>query len=277
MKPALIAFILTAQLISFSSPRAAGTQWELDKSTDPFTDETVAIAIGSSGVGINQNSAVVRCKGMEFSTYFNFREYLGNDLMKVRYRVNKEKPVEDRWFPSSKGTAIFAGHDAHLARLLMTGDSFVIEVTDYRGVGHAASFDLSGSYGVIAPVLEQCRVAEIGLHEKVVGLRMDIALELERWGPRNISVKKQILASLGKYDGPNDSSIEPEFAPAVQAFYDAYIEQCRRKDISGTSCRSLQIFWDHNMKPVMPSASSLIYERASGSLKEQAGKLKIGD
>ncbi len=275
-RQALVISLLTILTISPLFADASDSKWTLDTKTDPFTDETVAIAVGSSGAGTNKNSAVIRCKGTEFSTYFNFREYLGNDLMEVRYRVNKEKVVEDKWLPSSKGTAIFAVDDAHLARLLMTGDSFVIEVTDFRGVGHTASFDLSGSYDAIAPVLKQCGVAEIGLHDNVPGLRLDIALDLERWGPRNISVNKQILASLGEYDGPHDSSIEPEFALAVQAFYDSYIERCRQKKISGTHCETMQIFWDNNMESDWrPLVTSVI--RASGNLKKQAGKLKIGD
>lgn len=256
---------------------ASDSRWKLDTKTDPFTDETVTTAVGLSGTGIREKKAVVRCKGMELSTYFVFPEYLGSDLMNVKYRVNKKIPVEERWFPSSKGTAVFAGDDAHLARLLMTGDSFIIEVTDFRGVPNTASFDLSESRDFIASVLKKCEIDEVGLHEKIPGLRLDIALELERWGPQNISVNKQILSSLGRYDGPQNSFIEPDFAMAVQSFYDSYIKRCRQKKITGTSCRSMRIFWKNNMKPVMPSASFLIYERATGNLKGEAGKMSIGE
>ena len=264
-------------IIAVSAAEATShSTWKIQKDTDPFTDETVSVAM-TFGSSSSSRSVVVRCKGTEFSAYVNFADYLSNDSVDVRYRLDKDQPVTERWSPSSDGTAVFGRHQEHLARLLMKGSLFVIEAIDYRGVPHRASFKLSGSSDAISPVLEQCGVQKIGLHEKVQGLRLDMALHLDRWGPRGIAIYKQILSSLGKYNGPHNSSIEPEFALVVQDFYDSYIDRCRMRKISGTSCSSLHIFWDNDMKPIMPFPSSIIYEIASGDLKDQAGKLRLGD
>ena len=271
--------IVTATLSLVTITVAATTlssSWRYNEDTDPFTDETVSVAT-TFGRQNSSTSVVILCKGTKFSAYVQFADYLSNNSVDIRYRIDKAPSVSEIWSPSSAGTAVFGRHQEHLARLLMKGHSFVIEAVDYRGVPHRASFNLTGSSDAIEPVLKQCGVPQVALHEKVPGLRLDMSLHLERWGPRGISINKQILTSLGKYNGPPNSSIEPEFALAVQDFYDNYIDRCRERKVSGTSCQSLQVFWDNAMTPIMPHPSFIIYESATGELRSQAGKLRLGD
>ena len=249
----------------------------MDEKTDPLTDEKVTTAISSYTVGLAQRSAVVRCKGTKLEVYFGFGEFLDNDRVPVRYRLDKEPPLDEKWFPSAEGTAVFAREDADIARLLMKGTTFIVEAKDFRGQPHRASFDLSGARQTLSRVLQQCGVSEEGLDQKVEGLRREIALDLERWGPRNISTNKSVLRALGAYDGPQDTTIDPAFALAVQHFYDDYIQQCRENKLSGVNCNSLHIFWKSGIKPIMLPVSALIYERASGDLKKEAGKLRMGE
>ena len=260
----------------FAPNSATAESWKLTKDTDPFTDETVAVATASDS-GNPTRSLVVRCKGTKFSVYVNFGEYLSNKSVVVRYRVDKQETAKEEWHPSTSGSAAFVGEEKHFARLIVSGNSLLVEALDYRGVAHRASFSLTGSAEAIGPVMEQCGVSRVGLHDMVDGLRLDMALRLERWGPRNISTYKKILISLEKYNGFPDASIEPEFALAVQDFYDTYIHQCRNRQITGTNCDILHIMWENNLEPIMPLPSSVIYERASGELKDQAGKLHLGE
>ena len=267
----------TIACLAHASLAMAGPGWVLDEKVDPLTDEKIATAMSNYAVGLAQRSAVVRCKGTKLEVYFGFGEFLNNDRVPVRYRLDKNPLVDEKWFPSAEGTAVFAHEDAEIARLLIKGTTFIIEAEDFRGQPHRASFDLSGARQTLSHVLQQCGVSEAGLDQEVEGLRREIALDLERWGPKNISTNKRILRALAAYDGPQNTTIEPAFALAVQRFYDYYLQQCREKKLSGSNCDSLHIFWKSGMEPVMPPVSAVIYERAPAGLKDEAGKLRVGE
>ncbi len=268
----LLVFVPTAAV--------AGSGWLLDKKVDPLTDQNVVTALSSYSVGITKRTAIVRCTGAKLEVYFDFGEFLNNDLVPIRYRVDKASLVDEEWFPSADGTAVFAKEGAELARLLMGGSMLIIEAQDFRGQPHRASFDLTGANTALKPVLEQCGVSQVGMDQQIEGLRREVALELERWGPKTISMNKRILASLGAYNGAQDTSIGPDFALAVQSFYDAYISKCRDGQLRGVKnnyCYSLRVFWKAGMRPVMRAISAVIYEQSPSELKQEAGKLGMGE
>lgn len=187
-----------------------------------MTDETVEIASTSYKEGTQLRGLLVRCTNKKLDIYVEFGEYLSNKSVDVRYRIDKNQLVEESWFPSARGTAVFAKEDADLARQMLGGSTMIVEAHDYRGQSYRATFDLVDGKSSITKVLESCGTALIGMSERVSGLRSDVALEFERWGPRNISVNKKILAALGAYSGAQDTTLDPEFALAAQTFYDNY-------------------------------------------------------
>lgn len=253
---------------------AQAASWQLEEKQDPLTDESVSTASLLEG----RQGAVVRCKKRNLDTYFNVGDYLGNKLIEVRYRVDKQPLVSDRWLPSADGTAVFASDEADVARQLLSGTTLVIEATDFRGQPHRATFNLEGASVAIEPVLRACGVALQGMEQTVSGLREDIASDLERWGPTYILTQKKILTANGAYNGPLDSTIEPAFALAAQTYYDRYIEDCKAGRVSGVNCNSLKLSLKYSSKdPRMPPLGSIIYETATGALKQEAGKLHIGD
>jgi hypothetical protein len=244
---------------------------------DPFTDQCVVTALASYAEGMSKRTACIRCAGAKLDVCFDFGEFLADDRVSIRYRIDKGPVANEEWFPSAEGTAVFANEPAELVRFLMRGSMLNIEAQDFRGQPHRASFDLAGASALLKAVLDNCGVSDIGMHLLVEGLRREVGLELERWGPKNISINKRILARLGAYDGALDTSIEPKFAIAVQRFYDAYISKCRDGELNGASCESLRIFWKAGMTPVMPPISAVIYERAPSDLMHEAGDLKMGE
>ena len=273
------------------STEASDSQWQRHKHNDPFTDE-VTIVASTEGVENSSQSTIVRCKGTKFDTYVNFGGSLGDDFVHIRYRLDKTKPVSERWLTSDDGTSAFADKEMHLARLLMDGNTFIIEARGARGSTHLASFSLTGSSSAIGSVMEHCGVSRVGMHQRVNGLRLDMALELEIWGPKGISVRKRILSSMGKYEGSLDNAIESKFALAVQDLYDEFMEQCRQRRgpaMSTTSCSTFHTLIDGRRKLgmkvdesimdlVTPDAASVIYQLApEGSLKKEAGNLKYRD
>lgn len=273
----IIRYFLCVAALAYASAATATSGWVFSKSVDSLTDKNIATAMSSHKDGLDQRTAVVRCAGEKLEIYFGFGGFLNDDRVPVRYRLDKHPLVKAMWLPSADGSAVFATEAADLARLLMKAKTFVIEATDFRGKPYRASFGLAGAKKKISAVLKQCGLSEIGLDHQVKGLRHKIALDLERWGPKNISINKKILVALGAYNGPMDSTIEPSFALAVQRFYDNYIKQCKEGKVSGVNCSSLRIFWKSGMQPVMPPVSAVLYERAPEDLKKEEDNLTIGE
>jgi hypothetical protein len=257
----------------------ANSGWVVEKKTDPLTDEGVTTAISTYSAGRVKRTVVVRCIGKQLNVIFDFGEFLNNDQVPIRYRLNKTPLTEAKWFPSAEGTAVFADEDAEIARMLMQGGTFIVEAEDYRGQPHRSTFNLSGSSGAIQPVLKQCGLSSAGMDQEIEGLRKDIALDLERWGKKNISMGKRVLMSLGAYNGPQDSTIEPGFALAVQRFYDDYIAKCKEGKLQGVTCTAHRITWEPGwpQPQIMPPILAVIHEQAPVQLREEVGKLKMGE
>jgi hypothetical protein len=93
--------------------------------------------------------------------YFEFDEYLGGDLVNVRYRVDKGELEHDRWGPSARGTMVFASKPEVVVYKLVHGSEFIIEAEDFRGVRHRSTFSLMGSSEAILPIMKACGVDDV--------------------------------------------------------------------------------------------------------------------
>jgi len=248
--------------------------WQLTEKQDALTDESVTTATWADAG--SRQGAVVRCKNKSLEAYFTLGQYLGSKITKVRYRIDKQPLVDEYWMPSADGTAVFAREQAAIARAMLHASSIVVEATDFRGQPHRGTFNLEDASVAIEPVLRACGAPLQGMEEQVPGLSARVARDLERWGPVYTQTNKEILASKGLYSGPIDSTIEPAFALAAQAFYDDYIERCKAGKISGPNCHSMQVSWKLGKEP-STGVGSLIYDQSSGALKRKAGALKIKD
>ncbi len=191
---------------SVLSTHALGSQWILQEEPDPFTDEVAATAYATSSEDPSRVVAVRCGSDKKFTVYVIFGEYLGNSRIDIQYRIDKGSVASERWFPAAGGTAVFARQERHLARQLMEGSMFIVSAVDFRGVKYVAAFDLAGSSNVIGPVLEYCGIPSTGMHQEVDGLRLEVSLQIERWGPQNVYLNKEVLSGLGEYDGPLDSA-----------------------------------------------------------------------
>ena len=260
----LTGVVLFIVMVFATSLAIAQDKWSFEERIDELTDKKIAVA---SHNPTRKTGVSVRCEQRtkrrgKFEVYFVFGEYLNRKTVPIRYRIDKGTLVEDKWWPSAKGTGVFAspGHGAEITRQMMRGSKVIVEATDFRGQRHRIRFGLAGASKAIEPVLQLCSISRIALHEKIQGLRKEISLEMELWGPKNIRVNKKILSALGDYDGTIDDKIESSFALAVQKFYDARVKV--RSSLN---------------KLVKPHVSMIIYRTAPEALKKEAGKLFIGD
>lgn len=278
----LISTALFAIMFFATSLAMAQDNWSLEEKIDELTDNKIAVA----SLSTRNTGAYIRCqqstkrKG-KFEVYFVFGEYLNTKRVPIRYRIDKGTLVEDKWWPSAKGTGVFVspGHGAEIARQMMRGSKMIVEATNFRGQRHRVRFGLAGASKAIEPVLQLCSISRIALHEKMKGLRKEISLEIELWGPKNIRVKKKILSVLGAYEGAINENIDNSFALSVQKFYDAKLLNCKK-----SNSPEAETNWCWSFKtlaslknPPMPSAGQMIYEAAPNNLKKEAGKLYIGD
>lgn len=265
-------FVITSVLAAAGLVHSQ-TIWSLSTKNDSLTDAVVTTATLRAG----DKALTVRCNGTRLEFYVDFGRYLSSELVSVRYRIDKAALHEELWNPSATGTAIFARDDASITRDLIGGETFIIEAQDYRGQPHRASFDLGNAQDVLPGVLEKCGLGVVSLDEVVDGLRKEIALALERWGPKMTDVYMRALTDLGFYNGPIVEKVNPEFALAVQVAYDDYIERCRTRRIKGINCDAYRLLWDSGKSSMMPAVSAVLYEIAPKKMKAEAGKLRIGD
>lgn len=275
-----VAFrLMISASIALTSASLAGaaTNWSLYQSADPLTDQHVVTASTSYSEGWREKQVAVRCVGKKLEVFVHFGEFLSTDDVTIRYRFDKNSLVEENWATSAKGTAVFANESADIARLLMRGKRFIIEAVDFRGQPYRATFDLKGSSEKIASVLKECGKSYLGFDKNGQSVRREIALEMDRWGPKNILVKKKILKALEFYAGVLNSTIEPEFAVAVQFFYDDYASACRKGLVTSTSCDLYRWGWKDKNPKLVPSVSGVIYNSAPAQFKDEAGRLLINE
>lgn len=94
--PCLVVLLASGQVLA--------SEWEYEKEIDDFTDTTKCYAYTTNQT---DGALIVRHNQKELQILVIFDEYLSNDYVEYRYRIDKGKPVNDSAVVSAKGTAIF--------------------------------------------------------------------------------------------------------------------------------------------------------------------------
>lgn len=140
--------------------------WQFVAQEDDFTNQNTSyVFLRSDRAGETFSDApaqlVVRCDGSGGSEIFVVANgYIGarNDQIPVRYRFGENAPVSERWNESTSGTAAFLPRGYQDFRTgLATRQSFIFEITDYRGSRYSAEFDgVSVNEDMLEYVLSGC-------------------------------------------------------------------------------------------------------------------------
>jgi hypothetical protein len=261
-------------LIAFTvlSNSALGNEWAYSNKIDEFADTSTHTALVNSHD--NKGFAVVKCNEKEkLELYFSVGEYIGSeDSYPVRYRVDKNTPESGKWGVSTKGTSSFVDNrdKVHLARMLMSGNQFLLEVTDFRGTPHKSKYSLAGSTESIGKVLDACAIART---ETIVeGVDSSVKKQISMWGPKNTQCNKGMLISLGYSISDNSSSKSPDVYKALQKYMDDKYAVCGTDKVSMTDkiyeCKQKDRF----LNGVYGDAVKVVK-----SFKEQCGSLHMGD
>ena len=261
-------------LIAFTilSNNVLGNEWAYSNKVDEFADTSIHTALVSSHD--NKGFAVVKCNEKEnLELYFSVGKFIGSeDNYPVRYRIDKNAPESSKWGVSTKGTASFVSNQdkVHLARMLMSGNQFLLEVTDFRGTPHKSKYSLTGSTETIGKVLDACAIARI--ETKVEGVDSSVKKQISMWGPKNTQCKKSMLLSLGYPISDKSSSKTPDVYKALQQYMDDKYAICGTDKVSRTdkiyACKQKDRF----LNGVYGDAV-----KVDKSFKEQCGSLYMGD
>lgn len=252
-------------------------EWRFSDEKDELTDESITSATLLAKDGHTTTFIAVRCIKGQLDILTSFDEYLGNDHRPVKYRMDQGDIQKDDWLPTSKGNALFIGQDADFSRQLLKSKKLIIEADDFRGVAHRTKYEWNSGEDVIRSVMIKCNTPIEGIESRLEGIRKEIALEMERWGPKYIEAHKRSLVQAGSYKGPIDTTIDQEFATAVQSIYDRYISRCKEGKVKGPNCTVMRVFLDAKMEPRMPPVGAVLYEIAAKSLQKDMGSLRISD
>ena len=254
-----------------TAPFANAQVWTLTETSDPFTDEqSVSVRAVVGDVNI-----VVRCMDNRLETYVNVDDFLGDDRLDVRYRFDSLQAQEEQWYPSADGTAVFANNDSDVARRLMAASRFAFEVRDFRGVPHQAVGDLPSDSSGLESVLNACNAVIVSPSEIDPSIPENVITDIDRWGPQNVTVNKQILQALGRYNGPIDAEKNIELYRATADHYSEFIDSCAiERDDEPVLCFQVRLLGEDGAPPLSPT----IYESApTEELRSRAGSLRIGD
>lgn len=224
-----VSFSLTVATYAYAQTQ----EWSYKVKRDEFTDTSVHTAYvdGMSSKGF----ALARCdENKVFSLVFSVDEFIGSrGSYPVRYRIDKNDAVSERWGVSTKGTAVFAGSSKiNLSKALMSGSVLLIEITDYRGTPHKGKFSLKASSTNIGKVLSACGLAE-SLEAKapsnrasIDGVAPEIVKFINTWGEKSTVCSKKMLSAL-KYEITDFSSVKSrDFYEAAQNYIKDKSQEC---------------------------------------------------
>ena len=130
----------------------ANSNWRYHENQDAFTDANTSylalkLKSGSDRGGDAPKTLILRCDGEGSSDiYMVVDGYIGSDAAKVRYRFEGKDAVSSSWDISTDGKAVFDTPWTKPGKFVLelaSGNDFLFEVTDHRGVRSSAEFDNS--------------------------------------------------------------------------------------------------------------------------------------
>jgi hypothetical protein len=276
-------------IVLILSPMASNAAWKSAVSNDEMTNEKIGTVISSSIKGNNwigiPYSAVVRCRSSNYSEldiYINWGEFITDHASDyIQFRFDKDKLFKVEANPSTDGSASFVKTSSGVMKiheLMKQKTTMRVRTTDYRGVStQVGKFSLNGFSSAYNKSCGWWEIKNKQVRALYDGINPEVASAMKRWGPKNIIVNKKILESLGKYSGIINADVTREYVLSVSSVYNKYIDDCEKNKINGLMCTSYRITWKSGNKKLLPPVSSVFYELATGSLKSEAGKLKVGD
>lgn len=202
-------FLLSSVFLASIQTNVIAQPWDFSSTVDDFEDTSISVARTKTNDG--KGLAFVRCNAKtKLEVVFSNGQYMGTEKsLLVKYRIDKNEVVNQRWRPSTEGTSLFVGSSDKypLARSLANGEKIIIEARDYKGTPHKFSFTLTGAKEPIRQVFDKCGVPfEL---PKIDGVNPDVIDYVNEFGPVTTSCTKQMLNTVG-YNSADTSAEKTE-------------------------------------------------------------------
>lgn len=218
----------------------AAAQWRYSSERDKFDDTKTSFAQVTKTSGVDLGALFVRCKAGSLEAYFSPDDYLGDDGVDVRYRVDSGEVEEEVWSTSTKGTAVFSPFPSSFGRELAAGSRIVIEANDFRGTANTWTFSLSGSGAAIARVFSDCGVPirDPRLLDERIWRR--VVTDVDSLGREHITHAKLLLQQQGFLADSDASSSTRDTGLYVSAsrFYQSYWAACKSGKVLSKACET---------------------------------------
>jgi hypothetical protein len=146
-----------------NSAEPATRSWIVSETMSPV-DYSPMITATTSSQPVGKDAPaifIIRCRGQRTDLLVNtegsWRASRGNELQ-VDLRVNDQPPVRMQWIASSdRRTAIFKDDAVRFLRSLPDGGRITVNVSDWQGMAHEASFQLTGLDVIRQKIAAACK------------------------------------------------------------------------------------------------------------------------
>jgi hypothetical protein len=150
------------------SAEPAARSWIVSETLSPVDYSPMITATTSSQSAVKDAPAIfiIRCRGQRtdllVSTEGSWHASRANELQ-VDLRVADQPAVRMQWTASSDGrTAIFKEDAVQFLRSLPDGGRIIVSVSDWQGVAHEASFQLTGLDAIRQKIAAACKWTPAG-------------------------------------------------------------------------------------------------------------------
>ncbi|WP_394497145.1 cell envelope integrity TolA C-terminal domain-containing protein [Shewanella sp. ENK2] len=154
-----VLFVSLMMLAPISSSIASNSSWLYQQKLDPMTDQSINTTSVSSTS--RKGLLTVRCTNNEaLEIFFSLGRYqfLGDQIFKTKYRVDKHKAVTIESRASTKGTSAFIV-DYYISKMLpslKSGENLLIEFKDYNNTPRLIQFPLKDSLSALTRLESNC-------------------------------------------------------------------------------------------------------------------------
>lgn len=158
MRLLIIALLTSLPALACAATNSGG--WLVQSATDPLDDSQIITVAKDAEQGRNYLgepvTLVLRCKSKRAQMFIAWHEYLGQEGLYVRYRIDKGVLQGGGWLSSNDQTATFYANPEGMISDLLKGSRLVARTTPYDSNTITAVFDLTGLRDAAEPLIKAC-------------------------------------------------------------------------------------------------------------------------
>jgi type VI secretion system protein VasI len=145
-------------------PVKGGGKWQIQVKNNPIDDSLIIhLSLEAENEVVNyfmktNPTLIIRCREKKTEMYIWFGPMIGGLYSaRVKYRLDKHKPIRGRWGVSTDHKAIFISRPIRFIKKLMKHERLIVQANRFQGGPLVAIFNVSGLSMAIKPVQKACK------------------------------------------------------------------------------------------------------------------------